>query len=86
MNGDDGGSDATPEVPLDANVGADAEVVEEGRLLGELDEEDEVVAVAEVVLPLHGFVPVPEQVRMDHVEAATRSLPQQVRPHLRRAA
>jgi hypothetical protein len=75
-----------PEVPLGADVGSDAEVDVEAGLLDELDEPDEVVAVAEVVLPLHRLVPVPEHVRLDHVQPAVLGLLDQVRPHLRRAA
>ena len=83
---EDEGRGQQPEVPLGADVGPDAEVHEEAGLLGELDEADEVVAVAEVVLALLGFVPVPEDVGLDHVEAAVLGLLEKVRPHLRRAA
>jgi hypothetical protein len=71
-----------PEVPLRADVGADAEVDVEAGLPDELDEADEVVAVGEVVLPLRRLVPVPEDVGLDDVEAAVLGLLDQPGPHL----
>jgi hypothetical protein len=55
----------------------------EAGLLDELDEADEVVAVGEVVVPLHRLVAVPEDVGLDDVEAAVLGLLDQPRPHLR---